>query len=102
MKLVFLGTRERPNMNSPPWVVQIYEMADSDSQRLVGGLLGGVDGLTVELAVSDSDRFLIVRCRSKAQAAAVNRFVVTVDPTAVVINTRAPVEPSQPVGATAS
>ena len=92
MKLVFLGTRERPKMNNPSWLVQICEMADNDSRRWVGGLLKRVHGLIVEVAPSGSDRFLMIGCSSKAQALAVQRFVATVDPTAVVMTSRAPVE----------
>jgi hypothetical protein len=68
-------------------MVQIFEMSDDDAQRVVGGLLSGVDGITVELAFSGSDRFLAVDCGSAAQAIAVQRFVTAVDPHAVVIRT---------------
>jgi hypothetical protein len=77
-------------------MVQVYEMADADAQRLVGGVLAGIDGLTVELAVSGSGQFLVVNCSTAAQAVAVQRFVTAVDPSAIVIHTsfnaRTPVE----------
>ena len=79
---------------SPRWVVQIYEMADADAQNMVGGILSGIDGLTVELAVSGPDRFLIVDCSTAVQAVSVHRFVTAVDPNAVVIHTSTGSEPT--------
>ena len=69
------------------WMVQIFEMSDDYAQRVVGGLLSGVNGITVELAFRGPDRFLEVDCESAAQAIAVQRFVTAVDPHAVVIRT---------------
>ena len=69
------------------WMVQIYAMSDADAQRIVGGLLDGIDGLTVELASNGSDRFLIVDCGTAMQAVSVQRFVTAIDPRAAVIQT---------------
>jgi len=69
------------------WMVQIYAMSDEDAQRIVGGLLDGIDGLTVELASNGPDRFLIVDCGTAVQAVSVQRFVTAIDPRAGVIQT---------------
>jgi hypothetical protein len=69
------------------WIVEIYAMADEVAQNIVGAGLRGVEGLTVEPAVSGPDRFLIVDCSSHAQAVSVRRFVTTLDPSAMVIHT---------------
>ena len=74
-------------MQGSNWIVEIYAMADEAAQTAVGGVLSGVDGLTVEPAVSGPDRFLIVDCRSHAQAVSVRKFVTAIDPTAIVIHT---------------
>jgi len=68
-------------------MVQIFEMSDDDAQRVVGGLLSGVKGIAVDLAFNGPDRFLVVDCESAAQAIAVQRFVIAIDPHAVVIRT---------------
>jgi hypothetical protein len=83
----WLTTVRRGGRMGSNWMVQIYEMSDEDAQRLVGALLDGIDGLTVELAVTGKDRFLIVDCGTAEQAIAVQRFVTAVDPRAVVIHT---------------
>lgn len=77
------------------WMVQIFEMTDEDAQHIVGGLLSGIEGITVELAFRGPDRFLVVDCGSAAQAIAVHRFVVAIDPRAVVIQTS--IKPREPV-----
>lgn len=69
------------------WLVQIYEMSDAEAQGLVGGVLCGIDGLTVELAVRDEDQFLIVNCDNAIQAVAVQRFVKAIDPRALLVHT---------------
>jgi hypothetical protein len=74
-------------MMGTSWLVQIFEMSDEDAQNVVGGLLSGIDGLTVELAFRGPDRFLVVDCGSAAQAISVQRFVTAIDPRAVVIHT---------------
>jgi len=68
-------------------MVQIYAMADAEAQGLVGGVLSGIDGLTVESAVRDTDRFLIVSCSTATQAVSVQRFVTAIDPSAVLVHT---------------
>jgi hypothetical protein len=72
---------------SSQWMVQVFEMSDDDAQRVVGGLLSGISGITVELAFRGPDRFLVASCGSAAQAIAVQRFVTAVDPRAVAIQT---------------
>jgi hypothetical protein len=76
------------------WIVQIYEMADEDAQSMVGGILSGIEGLTVEFAISGPDRFLIVDCATAVQAVSVHRFVTAIDPNAVIIQTSTGSEPT--------
>lgn len=69
------------------WMVQIFEMSDEDAQRMIGAILSGIEGLTVEYAVTGADRFLIVDSGTAAQAVAVERLVKAVDPRAAAIHT---------------
>lgn len=69
------------------WMVQIYAMGDAEAQRVVGGVLSGIDGLAVEAVVREADRFLIVSCSTATQAVSVQRFVTAIDPGAVLVHT---------------
>lgn len=74
-------------MQDSNWIVEIYAMGDEVAQTAVGAGLSGVEGLTVELAASGPDRFLIVDCSSHSQAVSVRKFVMALDPRAIVIHT---------------
>ena len=69
------------------WMVQIFAMSDEDAQRMIGAILSGIEGVTVEFAVTGADRFLIVGSGTAAQAVAVERLVKAIDPRAAVIHT---------------
>ncbi|HSI26342.1 MAG TPA: hypothetical protein VK948_02950 [Aeromicrobium sp.] len=69
------------------WIVEIYAMGDEVAQTVVAAGLSGVEGLTVEPAVSGPDRFLIVDCSSHAQAVSVRKLVTALDPSAILIHT---------------
>lgn len=69
------------------WMVQVFEMSDDEAQRVVGGLLSGIDGISVELAFRGPDRYLVASCESAAHAIAIQRFMTAVDPRAVAIQT---------------
>jgi uncharacterized membrane protein YjjP (DUF1212 family) len=69
------------------WILQIYAVADEQVQRLVTRTLRTMEGVTVELATSGSDRYVIVDCRTRAMVLGVKKFLCAVDPTAVVVHT---------------
>lgn len=69
------------------WMVQIFEMSDEDGQRMIGAILRGYGSVTVEYAVTGTDRFLIVNSETAAQAVSVERLVKSIDPRAALIST---------------
>jgi hypothetical protein len=79
------------------WRLQIYLVSDQTSQELISGLLAGIDTLTVEVARSDFDSFVVVESASQEEADDVHRFVEAVDPGVKLIHTS--VEPLEPTAA---
>lgn len=80
------GTRA-DGAQAPGWTLQIYAVADEQVQHLARRTLRVMEGVTVELATSGSDRYVIVDCRSRAMVLSVKKFLSAVDPTAVVVHT---------------
>ena len=69
------------------WTLHIYEMSDTEAQHIVGAVLSGIDGLTVESAERDDACFLIVDCQTRVQAASVRQIVTSIDPCAFLHHT---------------
>ena len=79
--------RGRATVALSGWTLHIYEMSDTEAQHIVGAVLSGMDGLTVESAERDDACFLIVDCQTRAQAASVRQIVTSIDPRAVLHHT---------------
>ena len=69
------------------WLVQIYELSDSESQAILAGLLSGVPGLAVDVQSTPTDAFLVVDCVDALQAQWVFRLVTSIDNRARLIHT---------------
>ena len=76
--------------------VQIYLVSNRTLQELMAGLLAGIDSITVDIASSDLDEFVIVESSCRQDADEVQRFVRAVDPGVKLVHTSAaePVEPN--------
>lgn len=65
-------------------LVRTYRMTDTEAQALLAGLLIGVTGLSVEVGEKDGRPCLVVGCGSIRQANSVDRYVMAVDPKAIL------------------